>query len=178
MTSLTVSERRRLTVIRASWLFDGTGSVLIADPLVVFDGATIRSAESGGAAPEGARVLDLDGATLLRDREDQPAVVAAGPPITSPGGHCHFLNGVAEPTESGMRAAVREHVERGVDVIKIVASGGTMTPGTRQECAQFDAGVLRAAVDEAHRQGLPVTAHAHGTPAIADVCRSEIGFRP
>ena len=64
-----------------------------------------------------------------------------------------------------MRAAVREHVERGVDVIKIMASGGTMTPGTRQECAQFDPIVLRAAVDEAHRHGLPVTAHAPGTPA-------------
>jgi hypothetical protein len=50
MTNLTVSERRRLTAIRASWLFDGIGSVLIANPLVVFDGAAIRSAESGGAA--------------------------------------------------------------------------------------------------------------------------------
>jgi imidazolonepropionase-like amidohydrolase len=230
MTNLIVTERPRLTAIRASWLFDGTGSGLIADPVVVFDGTTIRSAESGGDAPEGARVADFDGATLLpglvdthvhlafdaslaavgnlaarddgaaiaamaeagraslragattvrdlgdrgylslqrRGREGQPTAVAAGPPITSPGGHCHFLNRVAEQTESGARAAVREHVERCVDVIKIMASGGTMTPGTRQECAQFDAGVLRAAVGEAHRHGLAVTAHAHGTPAIAD----------
>src|SRR3984893_8300568 len=191
ITSLTVSERRRLTAIRASWLFDGTGSVLIVDPLVVFDGATIRSAESGGAVPEGARVVDLDGATLLpglvdthvhlafdasldpvgnlaarddgavlaamaeagraslragvttvrdlgdrgylslqlRDREDQPTLVGAGRPITSRGGHCHFRCGGAEPTEPGVRAAVREHVERGVDVIKIMASGGGADAG-------------------------------------------------
>ena len=36
-----------------------------------------------------------------------------------------------------MRAAVREHVERGVDVIKIMASGGTLTPGTYQHLPQF-----------------------------------------
>jgi hypothetical protein len=65
MTNLIVTERPRRTAIRASWLFDGTGSGLIADPVVVSDGTTIRSAESGGDAPEGARVADFDGATLL-----------------------------------------------------------------------------------------------------------------
>ena len=43
-----------------------------------------------------------------------------------------------------MRAAVREHAERGVDIIKIMASGGTLTPGSRQDLAQFPPEVLRA----------------------------------
>ena len=104
----------------------------------------------------------------LRGRADLPTIVAAGPPITTPGGHCHYLGGAAAPTIEGVRAAVREHAARGVDVIKIMASGGTLTPGSRQDLAQFPPEVLRAAVDEAHRLGLEVTAHAHAVSAIAD----------
>lgn len=43
-----MTERPRLTAIRAWWLFDGTGPGLIANPVVVLDGATIRSAQAGG----------------------------------------------------------------------------------------------------------------------------------
>ena len=104
----------------------------------------------------------------LRGRPGLPTILAAGPPVTTPAGHCHYLGGAAEPTEAGVRAAVREHVARGVDVIKIMASGGTLTPGTYQHLCQFTPEMLRAAVDEAHRHGLPVTAHAHAVAAIAD----------
>jgi len=104
----------------------------------------------------------------LRGRADLPTVVAAGPPITTPGGHCHYLGGAVAPTCEDVRAAVREHASRGVDVVKIMASGGNLTPGSRQDLAQFPPEVLRAAVDEAHRLGLPVTAHAHAVAAIAD----------
>jgi imidazolonepropionase-like amidohydrolase len=104
----------------------------------------------------------------LRGRPGLPTIVAAGPPITTPGGHCHYLGGAVTPAIADVRAAVREHAARGVDVIKIMASGGNLTPGSRQDLAQFPPEVLRVAVEEAHRLGLPVTAHAHGTGAIAD----------
>lgn len=103
-----------------------------------------------------------------RQRTDgavEPRIVASGPPITVPGGHCHYLGGEAAGRD-GLRAAVRERVERGVDVVKVMASGGVNTPGTDVMRTQFSDDELRLVVDEAHDAGLPLTAHAHGTPSV------------
>jgi imidazolonepropionase-like amidohydrolase len=111
---------------------------------------------------------DLDYLSLeLRGRADLPTIVAAGPPVTTVDGHCHFLGGGTATTEAAVRAAVRERADRGCDVVKIMASGGMLTPGSAQHQPQFGPELLRVAVDEAHRQGLPITAHAHATEAIA-----------
>lgn len=96
-----------------------------------------------------------------------PHIVAAGPPITTLGGHCHFLGGVAVGAEA-LRAAVRERAERGCDVVKVMASGGNMTEGSSPYDSQYTAADLRTIVDEARRFGLPVAAHAHAPTAIAD----------
>src|SRR5205807_8428143 len=45
----------------------------------------------------------------LRGRPGLPTILAAGPPVTTPAGHCHYLGGGAEPTEAGVRPAGREH---------------------------------------------------------------------
>jgi imidazolonepropionase-like amidohydrolase len=94
-----------------------------------------------------------------------PRIVAAGPPIPTVRGHCWYLGGEADGTD-GVRAAVRDHAAHGVDVIKVMASGGEMTPGTHSHEPQFGVAELTAVVDEAHRLGLPVTAHAHAAAAI------------
>lgn len=148
-----------------------------ADPVAALAGRDDSAALAAMAAA--GRVALRGGVTTVRDLGDRdylslalrgtgdlPTIVAAGPPITTPAGHCHFLGGQTEPVPEALRAAVRERADRGVDIIKVMASGGTMTPGTRQEVAQFTPDLLRALVDEAHRLGLPVTAHAHGTSAI------------
>lgn len=114
---------------------------------------------------------DLDYLTLgLRSADarepDLPTIVCAGPPITTPGGHCCALGGATSVGTEELRAAVAEHAERGVDVIKVMASGGFLTPGSEPETPQFGPEELRTVVDEAHRRGLAVTAHAHSTDAV------------
>ena len=94
-----------------------------------------------------------------------PAIVASGPPVTTRGGHCWHMGGEAsQPRE--LRAAVHERAERGADIVKVMASGGMMTAGTDVLACQYSLDLLRIVVDEAHACGLPVTAHAHGLPAV------------
>ena len=113
---------------------------------------------------------------MLRDRFRStmlPHILAAGPPITTNGGHCYFLGGEAEG-EAALRAAVRERADRGCDVVKVMVSGGNITPGSRPHESQYDLAALRVVVDEAHRAGLPAAAHVHGARAVADAL--EAGF--
>ncbi|GIJ43429.1 hypothetical protein Val02_03150 [Virgisporangium aliadipatigenens] len=100
-----------------------------------------------------------------RDRPDGPTVVASGPPITSLGGHCADLGGAVAGV-AALRAAVRERAERGADLVKLMTSGGMMTPSSDVGACQFTLDEVRAVVDEAHRHGLPVTAHAHALAAV------------
>ena len=101
-----------------------------------------------------------------RARDDGlPWIVASGPPVTSAGGHCSYLGGEVATREE-IAAAMHERVERGVDIVKVMASGGMATPGTDVSAPQFSHDDLRLLVEEAHRAGLPVTAHAHAAAAI------------
>jgi imidazolonepropionase-like amidohydrolase len=59
-----------------------------------------------------------------------------------------------------IRAAVREELSEGADLIKVIASGGVLTPGSRISGPSFTFEELAACVDEAHRQGVVVVAHA------------------
>lgn len=99
-----------------------------------------------------------------RDRHRQ-RILAAGPPVTSPRGHCWSMGGEVAGEEA-LRQAVRERAERRVDIVKIMASGGFTTPGTTVDDCQFTERELRVVVEEAHSLGLPVTAHAHSLAAV------------
>jgi imidazolonepropionase-like amidohydrolase len=95
----------------------------------------------------------------------EPNIVASGPPITAVGGHCHYLGGAVAGAEQ-IRRAIDERAQRNVDVVKVMASSGANTPGSDVMSTQFTDSELRLMVELAHNAGLPLTAHAHGTPAV------------
>ena len=134
------------------------------------DAVIARSLQQQAAAGV-TTVRDLGDARFrtlaFRDRADPgaPRVVAAGPPITIADGHCHFLGGAVTGADQATRR-VAEHHERGVDVVKVMASGGMVTIGSDVFGVQFSADELAAVVDTAHELDLHVLAHAHSLAGI------------
>lgn len=108
------------------------------------------------------------GAAVRRSFEGAPAprLLVSGPPITVPGGHCHFFGGETA-SDAEIRSLIDANAAAGADVIKVMASGGQITPGGANMWeSQFDARQLGVIVAHAAEHGLPVAAHAHGADAI------------
>jgi imidazolonepropionase-like amidohydrolase len=141
--------------------------------------------ELDGVIERGLRAQVAAGVTTVRDLGDRqwsvvawrdrqragglgfagPTIVASGPPVTSPRGHCWYMGGEVSGAQQ-LVAAVKERADRGADVVKVMTSGGMTTLGTDVMTCQFTTDELRLIVDESHRVGLPVVSHAHGLPAV------------
>lgn len=108
-----------------------------------------------------------------------PDIWPAGHAISITGGHCDltgFAPGIAElgPEEGiadgvdEVMKAVRYQAKHGVRVIKVCATGGVFSFSQNAEVGaqQYTSAELEAIVNEAHKLGLKVAAHAHGTEGI------------
>jgi imidazolonepropionase-like amidohydrolase len=102
-----------------------------------------------------------------------PRVLAAGSPITITGGHCHFL-GLEADGEAAVRVAARSQLKAGANCLKIMSTGGHMTPGTNRNRAQYSVQEIAAAVDEAARAHVTVAAHGLGTDGIRNAVRAGV----
>src|ERR1039458_8639648 len=110
-----------------------------------------------------------------------PRIVASGPGLSITGGHGDLNNYSPETTVSlfpehrdfriadgpdQVRQTIREQVKYGVDVIKIMASGGVLSKGDQPGAPQYTLEELKVAADTAHQAGRKIAAHAHGTQSI------------
>ena len=98
---------------------------------------------------------------------DGPRILAAGRPVCMTGGHGHWLGREADGPDDA-RKAVREQLKAGADVIKIIATGGVMTPGVEPGSPQMTLEEMRAAIEEARKAGRRTAAHAMAATGISE----------
>jgi imidazolonepropionase-like amidohydrolase len=141
--------------------------------------ATLRAETPTETAIRGARRLEETlrmGVTAIRDvggvhgidialermverREiPGPRMLAAGNVITMTGGHGHWM-GVEVDGPDDARRGVRGQIKAGATTIKVMATGGMMTPGQRAGAPQLTVEEMAAACEEAHKADKVVAAH-------------------
>jgi imidazolonepropionase-like amidohydrolase len=112
-----------------------------------------------------------------------PRIVPATYALGSTGGHCDATQFPPSITTPGVqianspdeyRALVRKVHKYGAEVIKVCMTGGVLSKGDSVGAQQLSFEEIKAVVDEAHRLGLRVAVHAHGTEGINDALRAGV----
>lgn len=116
-----------------------------------------------------------------------PRVFTSGRSISQTGGHgdLHMLpyDWVADGTGSigvladgvaECRKQARKHIRNGVDVLKIMTTGGVLSEKDAPDQRQFTDAEIRAFTEEAHRVDIPVASHAQGTAGVKAALRNGV----
>lgn len=118
-----------------------------------------------------------------------PRLLVSGQYISQTGGHgdkrrraewiepvrcCIGMFGLIADGEAEVRKAVREQIRHDVDQIKVMASGGAMSPSDELDTTQFTVAELRAAVEEAGAAGKYVLAHAYSGAAVRNAVEAGV----
>ncbi|MBK79451.1 MAG: amidohydrolase [Gammaproteobacteria bacterium] len=144
------------------------------DAMAARAGAMVRAGITTARDLGGGQGAEL----ILRDRiaagtVPGPRLLCAGQPVTTPGGHCHFWGGEAADLDAA-RAVIDRQLARGVDLIKVMATGGMFTRGSHPAAAQFDLDTLTGIVAAAAAADRPVAAHCHGVDGIEFAARAGV----
>ncbi len=114
-----------------------------------------------------------------------PDMIACGHAICPTGGHCDY-HGFTHATQlqspelgladgiSQILRAVRYQIRMGARVIKVTVSGGATSSTSINHGSNYSSEELSALVDEAHRHGLKVAAHAHDSAAIIEAVQAGV----
>lgn len=122
----------------------------------------------------GAYGIDIELAGLVDAGEIRgPRVIPSGRVVTMTGGHGWWIGLQADGADAVRRAA-RENLRAGAGSIKLMATGGMMTGGRQAGQPQLTIEEMAAAVDEAHKRGVPVAAHAESRIGVLNAIRAGV----
>ena len=120
----------------------------------------------GAAAPEGLGALLRGGAA--GEAMPGPRILAGNTGISVPGGHMagSLAYAVTSPEEAVEK--VRRIAKGNPDLIKLMVTGGIMDAEKEGEpgVLKMSPEIIEAACEEAHRIGLPVSAHVESTEGV------------
>jgi imidazolonepropionase-like amidohydrolase len=102
-----------------------------------------------------------------------PRMLISGRLICMTGGHGWQI-GLEANGPDEVRKAAREQIKAGVDIVKLMATGGVLTPAVEPGSEQLTEEELRAGVEEAHKAGKKTATHAMGTRGIQNALRAGI----
>jgi imidazolonepropionase-like amidohydrolase len=100
-------------------------------------------------------------------------MMVSGKLICMTGGHGWPMGREADGPDE-VRKAAREQIKAGADIIKLMATGGVLTPNVEPGNDQFTEEELRAGVTEAHKAGKKTAAHAQGTKGVLNALKAGI----
>ncbi|QDP95208.1 amidohydrolase family protein [Microlunatus elymi] len=112
-----------------------------------------------------------------------PRYLYTGEPLSQTGGHGDQRDpessACAHPVEivdgvEAMRVAARDRFRRGAHAIKIMTSGGVISPSDPIAIPQYSAEEIRAVVDEATRRGSYVIAHSYSAESVRHSVRNGV----
>jgi imidazolonepropionase-like amidohydrolase len=126
-------------------------------------------ADCGARGGTAATVRDA----VAAGRVTGPRILSSGAPITTTAGHCAWLGGLADTQDEVIRAA-RGQIAAGADFLKIMLTGGNLTPGSNPRMLQYSEPVMIALAAEARRLSRPLVAHAHSQEAILLAARAGV----
>lgn len=102
-----------------------------------------------------------------------PRMLVSGNPLCMTGGTAHYISREVDGPDEARKGA-REQLKAGADVVKVMATGGVLTPGTDPGSAQLTYEELGAAVEEAKKAGKLSAAHAHGATGARNAIRAGV----
>ncbi len=102
-----------------------------------------------------------------------PRILSAGKLVCMTGGHGWFIGHESDGPDE-IRKSVRQNLKRGADCIKVIATGGVLSPGVEVGASQLDPDELEMAVREAHKADRRVAAHAIGNQGIKNALRAGV----
>lgn len=104
---------------------------------------------------------------------DAPEMVVSGKNLCITGGH-GWQSGREVDGADDARKGAREQLRAGADWVKVMATGGVMTPGIEPGSAQMTFEELQAAIEEAHKAGKKTATHAQGMEGIKNALRAGV----